>query len=227
MITNALATNAGEIFDLNNDITFRKLYPFLESLAKYFVYSLRVPSWKGQEHDIAADIVQETWRRVIERSCKAERGEAPPIRSLKSLITVIAHNYCQDLSRHDRRLLRIQLQDVSPQAQVPMLDQQNLVESGTESVYQEALFKLVARKIASFPAKQRIAVLTDLANRMCFEKQSTPLQLAFLEVGIDLRDYQKPLPIDPKERSRHISLVTCAYRRVTNLKGMQQYIAFV
>jgi DNA-directed RNA polymerase specialized sigma24 family protein len=225
MITNALATNADEAFDLNNDITFRKLYPFLESLAKYFVYSLRVPSWKGQEDDIAADIVQETWRRVIERSRKAERGEAPPIRSLKSIITVIAHNYCKDLSRHDRRLLRIQPQDVSPKAQVPMPDQQNLVESGTESVYQESLFKLLAREISGFPEKQYIAVLTDLANRMYFDKQPTPLQKAFLESGIDLRDYQKPLSTDPQERSRHVSLVTCAYRRIVNLKSVQQYIA--
>ena len=227
MNTNALAFNAGEIFDLNSDSTFRKLYPSLESLAKYFVYSLRIPSWQGQEVDIVADIVQETWRRVIERSRKAERGEAPPIRSLKSIATVIARNYCKDLRRHDRRLLRIQPQDVPPQAHSPVDDQQNLLDFGTESVFHETLFKLVAREIASFPTKQRIAILTDLANRMSFDKQPTPLQKAFLELGIDLRDYQRSLPTDPQERCRHFSLVTCAYKRVAKLTSVQQYIAFV
>jgi DNA-directed RNA polymerase specialized sigma24 family protein len=226
MITNAPATNTGETFDLSSDITFRKLYPSLELLAKYFVYTLHVSSWQGQEEDIVADIVQETWRRIIERSRKAERGEAPPIRSLKSIMAVIARNYCKDLGRHDRRLLRIQYPDASQQTYLPMCDQQNLLESGTESVYQEALFKLVAREIVRFPEKQRIAVLTDLANRMCFEKQLTPLQIAFLKEGIDLRDYQKPLPTDPQERSRHVSLVTYAYKRVANLKDVQKYIAF-
>jgi DNA-directed RNA polymerase specialized sigma24 family protein len=226
MILNAPATNTDETFDLSSDNTFEKLYPSLESLAKYFVYSLRVPSWQGQENDIVADIVQETWRRVIERSRKAERGEAPPIRSLKSIVTVIARNYCKDLRRHDRKLLRILPQDVSPQAHLSVHDQQHLEDAGSESVYQEKLFKLVAREIASFPEKQRIAILTDLANRMYFEKQPTPLQLAFLKVGLDLRDYRKTLPTDPKERSRHVSLVTYAYKRVTSLMSVQQYIAF-
>lgn len=226
MITNAPATNTNDAFDLSSDGTWRKLYPSLESLAKYFVYSLHVPSWQGQEDDIVADIVQETWRRVIEHSRKAERGVAPPIRSLKSMMSVIAQNYCKDLRRHDRRLLRVQPQDAPQQAHFTIRDQLCLVESGTENVYQEALFKLVAREIASFPEKQRIAVLTDLANRMCFESQPTALQKAFLEVGIDLRDYKRPLPTDPQERSRHISLVTYAYKRVASLHSVQQYIAF-
>src|SRR5438552_543640 len=131
MITNAPATITGETFDLSSDITFRKLYPSLESLAKYFVYTLHVSSWKGQEDDIVADIVQETWRRVIERSRKADRGVAPPIRSLKSIMAVIARNYCRDLRRHDRRLLRIQRTDAPQQTQLPMSDQQSLVDFGT------------------------------------------------------------------------------------------------
>lgn len=225
MVTNLPASNTDSI-DLSNDITWRKLYPVLESLAKYFVYSQRVPSWQGQENDIVADIVQETWRRIIERSRKAERGEAPPIYSLKSMMTVIAHNYCKDLRRHDRRLLRIQPQDASLQTLLPVRDQPCLLESGTENVYQESLFKLVAREIAKFPDKQRNAILIDLTNRMQFETQPTPLQAAFLEVGIDLRQYQGPLPTDPQERSRHVSLVTHAYKRVAGLACVRKYIAF-
>ena len=165
MVTKTPALDTCTI-DLNSDLAWRKLYPSLESLAKYFVYTLHVPSWRGQEDDVVADIVQETGRRLIERSRKAERGEATPIHSLKNMIIAIAHNYCNDLGRHDRRLSRIQSQVAVQQTHLTMHDQACVLESGTENVYQKSLFKLVAREIASFPAKQRNAVLTNLANRM-------------------------------------------------------------
>ena len=225
MVTNAPLSNT-DTLDLSSDITWSKLFPVLDSLVTYFVYSLRVPSWHGQEKDIIDDIVQETVRRTIERSRKAERGEASPIHSLQCMMIAIAHNYCNDLGRHDRRLSRIQSQVAVQQTHLTMHDQACVLESGTENVYQESLFKLVSREIASFPAKQRNAVLTDLANRMRFETQPTPLQTAFLEVGIDLRKYQKSLPADPKERSRQLSLVTYAYKRIASLPCVQQYIAF-
>ena len=225
VVTNPSASDTNT-FDPSRDASWEKLYLSLESLAKYFVYSSHVPSWQGQEDDIAADIVQETGRRIIEHTQKAERGEAIPIHSLMSMMKVIAHNYCKDLGRRDRRLLRIQPQDAAWQAHFAMRDQVPLAESGIENVYQESLFQLVAHEVASFPVKQRSAVLIDLANRMRFDAQPTPLQAAFLEVGIDLQHYQQPLPADPRERSRHISLVTYAYKRIAGSSCIQQYIAF-
>lgn len=215
-----------ELFDLNSDSTWKKLYPLLESLARYFVYSSHVSSWQGQENDIVEDVVQETVRRMIEYARKSERGEAPPIHSLKSMMRVVAQNYCKDMKRHDRRLLRIQPQDASPQLHASLRNQVSLVEMGTENVYQESLFKLVACEIAGFPVKQRTALLIDLANRMQFGTQPTALQKAFLDVGIDLQQYRRPLPADPQERSRHVSLVTCAYKRIASLHCVKQYIAF-
>ena len=70
MMTKTPVSDA-ETFDLNSENTWIKLYPTLEALARCFVYSMHVPSWRGQENDIVADIVQETWRRLIERSLKA------------------------------------------------------------------------------------------------------------------------------------------------------------
>jgi DNA-directed RNA polymerase specialized sigma24 family protein len=215
-----------DTFDLSSDSTWRKLYPALESWARYFVYSLHFSFWQGQENDIVEDVVQETVRRMIEYARKAERGEAPPIHALKSMMKVIAQNYCKDLKRRDRRLLHMQPQDDSLQLRASTRNQVSLVELGSENVYQEGLFKLVACEIANFPEKQRTAVLIDLANRMQFGTQPTPLQKAFLEVGIDLQQYQRPLPADPRERSRHVSLVNYAYKRIASLPCVQQYIAF-
>ncbi len=211
--------------DINSDMTWNELYPSLRSLARYLVNTLPLGSWRGQEADIVEDIVQETMRRVIERSRKAERGEATPIQSLKQMITVIAYNYYRDMRRHDHRLTRIDACDYMPVTVENMESAALLLDSVTERVYQESLFDLLAGEIEHFPRKQRSALLTDLANRMCFDARPTPLQEAFLEVGIELQHYKHPLPEDPKERSRHVSLLSQAYKRVAHLSSLQEYIA--
>lgn len=217
-VTDTSLTEGVELFDLSKTSTWEKLYPVLKSLARYFVYSSNISSWKGQESDIIEDVVQEAGRRIIERSQKAERGEALPIQSLQSMIFSIVRNYCQDLRRRDHRLVRVHPQDPSVQVSV------NLVELSTENIYQEALFNLVARAVTAFPDKQRRAILIDLANRMSFDAQPTSLQQAFLDTGIDLRQYKQPLPTSAQERSRHVSLVTCAYKRVADVQQIQKYI---
>jgi DNA-directed RNA polymerase specialized sigma24 family protein len=224
MVTYSVASDV-EPLDLNSDSSWKKLYPLLESFARHFVYASNVPAWRGQESDIVEDIIQESWRRTIEHSQKAARGEALPIQSLKNMLFAVAHNYCKDLRRHDHRLLRIQQQDTLFQAYLDQRNQANLAEVGVENVYREALFKLVAREVATFPAKQRRAILIDLACRMHFGKQPTALQQAFLDAGIDLREYKQALPADPQERSRHIALVSYAYKRVASLRLVQKYIA--
>ena len=57
-------------------------------------------------------------------------------------------------------------------------------------------------------------MLIDIAKRMQFDVQPTPLQAAFLKVGIQLRDYENQLPQDPTMRSRHASLVSLGYRKL-------------
>src|SRR5690242_17103656 len=189
-----------EEFDLDSSRTWKRLYELLEPLAQCFVYSSHISSWKGQEKDIIEDIVQETARRVIERSRKAARGEAPPIQTLSSMLFIIARNYCVDLCRHDRRLIHIHFQDTGLQARTQQAD---AAEEGIENVYLEMLFKLVAREVVAFPDKQRRAILIDLANRMHFDRNPTVLQKAFLDAGVDLQEYRQALPVSPLERSRH------------------------
>jgi len=222
MITNAIAQSHDNV-DLNTEVTWNDFYPALRSFARYLVRSFQVASWRGQEEDIIEDIVQETARRLIERTRKAERGEADPIRSLKNMMTVIAKNYCKDLRRSDRRLSRAHSQGNEPETAVNAGAQTHALDAVTESVYQESLFTLVAHEIANFPEKQRKALLVDLANRMCFDTKPTPLQKAFLKEGIQLRRYQQPLPADPRERSRQIAILSYAYRQISRLPCVQAY----
>ena len=211
--------------DLNSEANWSDLYASLRALARYLVYSFNVSSWRGQEEDIMEDIVQETARRIIERMRKAERGEAGPIHSLKHMMMVIAQNYCTDLWRSDRRLSYMPLQDYAPEKFVDVDEQANTFDAATENVYQEKLFVLLAHEIANFPDKQRKALLIDLANRMSFDTGLTPLQKAFLEVGIQLQQYQQPLPASSQERIRHASLLSYAYRRVAHLPCVQEYLS--
>jgi hypothetical protein len=207
--------------DLYGEHTWRDIYPALRSLARYLVYTAHVPSWKGQEEDIIEDVVQETARRLLLRAQKAERGEASPIVSLTQMMTAIAQNYCKDLRRRDYRLSHELPSDVSSEIRD---EQSHLLETITESIYQEGLFKLLAHEIATFPDKQRTAVLIDLANRMSFDAQPTPLQKAFLAAGIQLQQYRRPLPAHRRERARHTALLSYAYKRIAHLPCVQQYI---
>ena len=168
--------------------------------------------------------MQETIRRIIERVLKAECGEAGPIHSPKHMMMTIAQNYCKDLRRSERRLLHMPPQDYASQILVDVDKQANTFDAATENVYQEKLFVLLAHEIANFPDKQRKALLIDLANRMSFDTGPTPLQKAFLEEGIQLQQYQQPIPANPKERSRHVSLLSYAYRRVAHLPCVEEYI---
>ncbi len=210
-------------YDLYADATWQSLYAALQPLAKRIVYAFRVPAWLGQENDIAADIVQETIRKLIERAQKAEHREALPIYALKPMLRVIAYNYGKDIRRRDQRLSRIPEGDDA--IDQPLDDIESTEERATENAYREVIFTEIAAEIASFPAKQRQALLTDLANHMSFEMQLTPLQTAFLKVGIQLQEYQHLLPTTNDERNKYTSLLAHAYRRVSTLACAQEYVS--
>lgn len=211
-----------DVLDLTSDCSWEMLYPLLKVLALRFVRTSGVSSWQGQERDLVEDITQETCRRVIEYAQKAVQGEVPPIRSLHRLVFTVCSNYSKDLRRRDRRLLRIQQQSEFTQ----ITDQANEweeTEAVIESVYSEALFRLIAREVADFPFKQRRAILIDLTSRMHFGSQPSALQRAFLDEGIDLHEYRQTVPFE--EKSRHTALVCYAYKRLSNTPLVKKYIA--
>lgn len=60
---------------------------------------------------------------------------------------------------------------------------------------------------------------------MLFETEPTALQQAFLEQGIRLADYRRPLPASPAERAKHLSLLDLAYKRLAQIPHVQQHLA--
>ena len=221
MVTHVYPCNT-QSSDLRSDVNWLELYPKLLSLSRHFIYMHWIPCWSGQEEDIADDVAQETVRRLIERSQQAVRGEATPIDSIQNMMAKIALNFVRDLRRHNRRVLRILSEEGSIKISGEVNDLMSISEVATENVYNERLFLLLAHEIALFPYKQRRVILIDLANRMNFSGQPTALQTAFSAVGIDLQEYQQPLPEDPAERSQHTSLVYYAYKRLARLSTLHQ-----
>src|SRR5206468_13109909 len=125
-----------------------------------------------------------------------------PIGSFQRLSIRIAKNYFQDLRRKDSRLLPLN-RDGCSQVENTIQDEQNIAEVVLDKLYEEWLYQEIAKAIASYPPKLRKAMLIDIARRMDFDLQPSPLQVAFLKVGIQLRDYENLLPHDLVMRTRH------------------------
>jgi len=182
-------------------------------------------SWRGQEEDLVDDIVQEAVFRTLKYAQRAERGEISAIASLERFSLRIAHNYLEDLRRRDWRLSHFFTDDHSSRLPVIMPSRFDVLEDVTDYLFLESIIVMLPAEIVKLPAKQQRALLIDLANRMHFGTYPTPLQEAFLKVGVQLQDYRQALPEDPVELSRHRSLVSIAYKRVANLPCVKQYIA--
>src|SRR6266516_6998838 len=177
------------------DTCWITLYLLLLPLSKRWVYASNTFSWVGQENDVAWDIVLVTIQRTYEYTLKAQR-ENIPIASLQRLSITIAKNYFQDLRRKDSRLQPIN-RDGYSQVENTIHEEINIAEVVLDKVYEEWLFQEIAKEIANYPPKMREAMLIDIAMRMDFDIQATPLQAAFFDVGIQLQDYAGLLPQDP------------------------------
>jgi DNA-directed RNA polymerase specialized sigma24 family protein len=204
--------------DLCSDTIWQKLSLLLRPLIKRWVYNSHVPSWNGQEFDIVEDILQESLFRIFKYTKKAESGAVPPIESLEHISVVIAHNCCKDLRRKDQRLIRLSPDERMFGCQVVMPKQSDVSEIAIDNLFRAWLYIKLSHDIVKFPDKQRRALLVDLANRMHFDEEPTPLQQAFLDQKIRLQDYQKSLPVNTVERTRHASLLSLALKRVGQIK---------
>ncbi len=209
--------------ELSSDLKWSKLYSFLSPRVRQWVHFSDISSWLGQEDDVVDDIVQEAIIRTAIYVHRAESGEGLAVTSLERFSLVIARNYFEDLRRRDWRL--IHTDDRSSGMPVLLSSQSDLSESVPAHMFLESILVMLPAEIVKFPDKQRRALLIDLANRMHFDRHPTRLQQAFFNVGIQLRDYQIPLPTNPVERSRHASLLSLAYKRIKELPCVKWYVS--
>jgi RNA polymerase sigma factor (sigma-70 family) len=204
---------------------WQEWYPRFQTSVRCMLRTYFVPYWYGQEEEMVEDIIQETIRRTLERAERVARNEVQPVRQLEPMMLTIARNYCIDLGRREYRLTHFPTGEIANLYQLSEYrDVADLAERATEAVYQENLFSLLAQEVSKFPRKQQQVLLSDLARRMAFEEHLTPLQQAFLNVGIQMQDYLKFLPTNEGEYKRYAALLHHAYKRVAHLSILQSYL---
>ena len=203
---------------------WEKLIPLLHvRVARWVCTSCRL-SWTRQRHDIIEDIVGEAMIKLVVYAQRAELGTVREIDSLEKIAAVTAYHCYVDAFRRDEKIVPLLQDTQEPWGYAIREADVDPAELAAENIYYELLFIQTARWIVTFPEKQRAALLTDLANRMYFDPfHSTPLQGALASVGIEMRDYQKPLPGDKQARARHAAHLSLAYKRLAFLAYLQRY----
>ncbi|WP_052890797.1 RNA polymerase sigma factor [Thermogemmatispora carboxidivorans] len=202
-------------------LNWEEIYVRLRRLVRRLIAHYSVAAWRGQEEDLAEDIVQESIRRFIERQPRVERGEIEPARSPEHMLFTIAYNCCLDLYRRERRLIH------TGGEYLPVLketEEREPADQALEGIYQQELFTIVAREVEHFPQGQRRALLIDLAELMSFDEEPTTLQHAFLKQGIDLSRY-RDWPEDRRQHEQRVALRNHAYRRLARLSSIRAYVA--
>ena len=199
----------------DRETLWANLSTFLLPRVKRWVYSAHIPSWLGQQEDVAQDIVQETLYKLLNYIQRAEKGEVAPVLDLQRLAIKIAHNYLRDLMRKDNRLERFEMYDRTSLEHVVKSRAIDPSEVALEQVYQAWLFCKVAEFAAIIAAKQRTALLRDLAQHMSFMQELTLLQQAFKEKGMDFKQYQNWKATNGQERSRHAASLSISYKKIT------------
>lgn len=200
----------------NDERIWTDLYRVLFPKARNWIYNSGVYIWRGQEYDVAWDIVLTAIERTFEY-VKQAWASGIAVHSPENLSVVIAKNYYRDLRRREQRLQRLPQEEFAPGEQFARNRLVDPAEEASEKVYEEWLLVNTASVIAAFSKKLRTAILVDLANRMHFGTEPTVLQQAFLAVGIRLQDYRRPQSSDPAERSRQSALKSLAYKKVAQM----------
>jgi hypothetical protein len=196
----------------DDDAQWEALYRLLRPLARTWIYHAGVPVWQGQEQDIVEDIVQTSLEKLFKYTQKMH-DQGIPICSFERLSIVITRRCFFDLRRRELRLRHFSY-DVEDSTELSLDLLIDPAQEAEEKIYEEWLLAISAQTIAAFSLKLRLAILSDLANRSCFDTEPSALQQAFLAADIHLQEYQRAPSPDPAERSRQSALRCLAYKRL-------------
>ncbi|GCE18133.1 sigma-70 family RNA polymerase sigma factor [Dictyobacter kobayashii] len=203
--------------DITDGQTWYDLYNWLLPLVEMWVRDSRVSSWYGQHREIAEDIAHEAVMRTFRYHQRADRGEMPPIGSLKALSRVIARNYFRDWRKKDWYLVRPALGENEQQTFNVATGLNEIVDASQialDHLMLDSLIVSVAQVVARFPRGQKVALLTDLANMSDLDGEPSLLEQALSDVGVQLSEYKRPRSEDPTIRGRDAALRSIAYKRL-------------
>src|SRR5450631_3466925 len=70
-----------------------------------WLYQYNLPLWLGQEQDIANDVLQETFIRILKYAQRSILTGSRAIETFQSFGMMVAHNYIRDMWRKEYRLI--------------------------------------------------------------------------------------------------------------------------
>lgn len=200
----------------DEDSSWSELRSRLTFQVRGWVYSSHVPCWLGQKDEITDDIVSESLKHLIERVIEAKAGTAEPIASLYPFARQVAYHCFIDQVRKDKKKVRFsQITTEYEEEAVIGLILADMEDTTLNTVDFEQFFKIMAREIATFPKKQKEAMLRDHARRAISMTNPAPLLHAYQSAGIQLMDYLNYTLTDEVEKRRYSSILHCAYRRLS------------
>jgi hypothetical protein len=179
------------------------------------LYTYHVIHWSGAEPEIASDVLQETYLRVLRFTHTENYELSPSINNFEAFCKTTAKRCILDMYRKDKRLVG-SLDDCTfstTHENISISDDPAEIVLADISLYSSMLtFSQIVKR---FPPMQRNALLIDLARKTDFDNESpSPLERAMHAVGISLREYNQVLPCDTVLRSRHNALLCLAYKRL-------------
>ena len=197
-----------------NDQEWYILDKTLLSYIKNCLYMYHVIHWLGAEPEIASDVLQETYLRVL-RFTRSNEEHSPSIDNFEAFCKTTAKRYILDLYRKDKRYVG-SLDDVTFFATCASISiSDDPAELAVEDITLYSSMLTFSKIVKRFPEMQKTALLIDLARKTNFDDEApSPLERAMDAVGISLRAYNRALPHDPILRSRHAALVCLAYKRL-------------
>ncbi len=218
MIANIGSSECGS-YSLKSNATWDILYRSIRSLVGIWVHSSHIPVWRGQEEEVAADIVQETMLRTFEYasdfSSWTQKGNDALCHPLENICKAIAYTQYRDLRRQDSRFIRVRSYKYSYPGCSITCERFDPLETAINDTFQEWCCTHLASEIVDIPIGPRTELLIYLANHVCFDLQiSQLLQNAFLKRGIKLQEYRRSLPCNHIALNRHTTLLRMAYKRV-------------
>ncbi len=198
----------------SNDQEWCMLNKTLLVYIKNCLYTYHVIHWLGAEPEIASDVLQETYLRVL-RFTRSNEERGSSIDNFEAFCKTTAKRYILDMYRKDKRFVG-SLDDLTFFATSSSISiSEDPAELAIEDITLYSSMLTFSQIVKRFPEMQKTALLIDLARKTNFDDESpSPLERAMDAVGISLRMYNRALPHDPILRSRHTALVCLAYKRL-------------
>jgi DNA-directed RNA polymerase specialized sigma24 family protein len=202
-------------YNLNDGQLWGDLLVWLLPIVKIWVYNASIANWHRQQREIAEEITQEAVMRTYIRT---RDNESSQVVHIKAFCRRTARNCFIDRIKREKRIIHLSLEEFTSEAYLTIHEQDDPEEIALNHLILEETVINTASAIASFPDKQRAAILTDLANITEFTASPSLLEQALAEFDIQLHDYVRPHCDDPGERSRQSSLLWHAYKRLKNMQ---------